>query len=225
MSMLSNVTEKNSQMQIAKKIYKTKIEPRNAVRAHINNFKVQLRNQIPQLLFYTSNDEIILKMSEKNIDKLLVFLEKNTLCQYKILVDACCIDFIELKQRFEVCYNLLSTYYNTRINVTVSVDETTPVPTASLLFKSANWAEREIWDMNGIFFYKHPDLRRILTDYGFKGHPLRKDFPLTGYIETAYSFAEKRVLRKIVSLSQQNRIYNYNATFFFKGQYDGKKFF
>src|SRR6185312_344285 len=101
-----------------------------------------LRQQIPQLLMYVVNREIILKISEKKIDSLLIFLEKNTLCQYKVVVDACCIDYIELKQRFEVCYLMLSNFYSNRISVSVCVDETTPIPTAALLFKSANWAER-----------------------------------------------------------------------------------
>ena len=115
------------------------------------------------------------------------------------------------KKRFEVSYHLLSILYNSRINVTTSVDEITPLDSVTSIFSSADWLEREVWDMFGIFFFNHNDLRRILTDYGFRGHPLRKDFPLTGYVEVRYDDIQKRVVTEKVSLSQDYRIFTFNS--------------
>jgi len=128
----------------------------------------------------------------------------------------CGVDYPEKKNRFEVIYNLLSISYNSRITVSVSVDEKTPIDSVTPIFSGADWLEREVWDMFGIFFLGHKDLRRILTDYGFKGHPLRKDFPLTGYVEVRYSDSEKRVITEEVSLTQDYRTFifdnNWNTT-------------
>ena len=111
-----------------------------------------------------------------------------------MLIDVCGVDYPEREQRFEVVYNLLSLKHNQRIRVKVATDEETPVPSVVGVFSSAGWYEREAWDLYGIFFSDHPDLRRILTDYGFEGHPLRKDFPLTGYVEVRYDEEQKRVV-------------------------------
>jgi NADH:ubiquinone oxidoreductase subunit C len=119
-------------------------------------------------------------------------------------------NYIWKKNRFAVVYNLLSILYNTRVTITVFIDEKTPLESISTIHNTASWFEREIWDLFGIFFTQHSDLRRILTDYGFKGHPLRKDFPLTGFIEVRYFNNEKRILAEEVSLAQDYRAFYFN---------------
>ena len=113
------------------------------------------------------------------------------------------------EERFEIVYNLLSIAHNHRVRVKVSTDEKTPVPSIVPLFSAAGWFEREVWDMFGVFFTDHPDLRRMLTDYGFEGHPLRKDFPLTGYVEVRYDEEQKRVVYEPVKLTQDFRSFDF----------------
>lgn len=120
-------------------------------------------------------------------------------------------DYPTRSQRFEVVYHLLSVQYNARIRVKTYADEVHPVPSATSVFRSADWYEREIWDMYGVFFIGHPDLRRILTDYGFEGHPLRKDFPLTGYTEVRYDEEKKRVVSEPLQLTQVFRNFEANS--------------
>jgi NADH-quinone oxidoreductase subunit C len=124
-------------------------------------------------------------------------------------MDVCGVDYPSREERFEVVYNLLSLTHNRRIRVKVAASEDTPVPTVVEVFSSANWWERETWDMYGIAFRDHPDLRRILTDYGFQGHPLRKDFPLTGYVEVRYDDEQKRVVYEPVKLPQDWRTFDF----------------
>ena len=126
-----------------------------------------------------------------------------------MLVDLCGVDYPEREQRFEVVYHLLSLKHNQRIRVKVATDEATPVPSVIEVFGAADWYERETWDMYGIFFADHPDLRRLLTDYGFEGHPLRKDFPQTGYVELRYDDEQKRVVYEPVSLRQDWRSFDF----------------
>src|SRR5215472_16735992 len=126
-------------------------------------------------------NELIVTVQAPSIVKVLTFLRDDPDCLFKVLVDVCGVDYPEREKRFEVVYNLLSLRHNRRIRVKVMTDEATPVPSVAGVFSSAGWFEREAWDLYGIFFSDHPDLRRILTDYGFEGHPMRKDFPLTGY--------------------------------------------
>lgn len=133
------------------------------------------------------------------------FLRDHTQSQFKQVVDVCGVDYPRKPFRFEVVYNLLSHQHNARIRVKTYADETTPVPSVTPLFIGADWFERETWDMYGIFFAGHPDLRRILTDYGFEGHPLRKDFPLSGYVEVRYDDEVKRVVAEPVELTQEYR--------------------
>src|SRR5690606_2595512 len=118
---------------------------------------------------------------------------------FKQLVDVTCVDYPSRPLRFELVYNLLSLKHNLRLRVKLSADDETPVPSCTGVFRSANWPEREVWDLYGVFFSDHPDRRRILTDYGFEGHPLRKDFPLTGYVELRYDEELKRVVYEPVS--------------------------
>lgn len=143
------------------------------------------------------------------IVKVLTFLRDDANCLFKQLMDLCGVDWPQEEQRFEVIYNLLSLKHNQRVRVKVRTDEDTPVPTVTGVFKSAGWAERECWDMFGVMFSDHPDLRRLLTDYGFEGHPLRKDFPLTGYVEVRYDDEQKRVVYEPVKLTQEFRSFDF----------------
>src|SRR3989338_3241844 len=154
-------------------------------------------------------DQLTIKARHVSIAKVLTFLRDNVNCQFKLLVDICGADYPEREQRFEVVYNLLSLTHNNRIRVKVATDEQTPVPSATGVFSAANWFEREAWDLFGIYFSDHPDLRRILTDYGFEGHPLRKDFPLTGYVEVRYDDEQKRVVYEPVKLTQAFRSFDF----------------
>ena len=128
---------------------------------------------------------------------------------FEQLIDVCGVDYPDRAQRFEIVYSLLSVSLNQRVRVKVMTDEDTPVPSVTGVFPSANWFEREAWDLYGIFFSEHPDLRRILTDYGFDGHPLRKDFPLTGYVELRYDPDQRRVVYEPVKLTQEFRTFDF----------------
>jgi len=130
-------------------------------------------------------------------------------CQFEQLVDICGVDYPERAKRFDVVYHLLSPRKNQRLRVKCEVDDQTPVPSVVELYPAANWYEREAYDMYGILFSGHPDLRRILTDYGFQGFPLRKDFPLTGYVEVRYDDAQKRVVYEPVRLTQEFRSFDF----------------
>ena len=154
-------------------------------------------------------DELTLLAQRDAVVKVLTFLRDDANCQFKQLLDVCGVDYPEREQRFEVVYNLLSLTHNRRIRVKVWTDEETPVPSTTEVFSSANWWEREAWDLTGILFSDHPDLRRIMTDYGFEGHPLRKDFPLTGYVEVRYDDEQKRVVYEPVKLAQELRNFDF----------------
>lgn len=148
------------------------------------------------LLVYVAPDALL---------QTLTFLRDHSSCQYKQVVDISGADYPTRDKRFEVCYHMLSVHHNSRIRVKTYADEVSPVPSCVQLFGGADWYEREIWDLYGVFFAGHPDLRRILTDYGFEGHPLRKDFPLTGYVEVRYDEEKKRVVQEPLQLSQAFR--------------------
>lgn len=148
--------------------------------------------------------------TEKNLEKVLTFLKYNINTQLKLLMDICGIDYMEkYKNRFEISYNLLSVKYWIRLHIKIHINEFIPVNSLIKIFKSANWYEREIWDMFGIFFKNHNDLRRILTDYGFEGFPLRKDFPQTGYIELRYNNDFKHLIYEPIELSQDFRSFDF----------------
>ena len=155
------------------------------------------------------HDELILTSRPDAIVKVLTYLRDDVNCQFKQLMDVCGADYPEREPRFEVVYNLLSLNHNNRVRVKVQTDESTPVPSASGVFSSAGWWEREAWDLFGIYFADHADLRRIMTDYGFDGHPLRKDFPLTGYVELHYDDEQKRVVYEPVKLTQEFRSFDF----------------
>ncbi len=140
---------------------------------------------------------------------LLTFLRDDPKTQFTQLVDLCGVDWPARLNRFDVVYHLLSMNKNLRIRVKVATDEETPVPSATGVFRAAGWFEREAWDLYGVLFSGHEDLRRILTDYGFEGHPMRKDFPLTGYVEVRYDAEQKRVVYEPVSLTQEFRNFEF----------------
>ena len=154
-------------------------------------------------------DELMVRARPDLIVKVLTFLRDDVNCRFQQLMDLCGVDYPEREKRFEVVYNLLSLTHNMRVRVKVETDEETPVPSVSGVFSSATWWEREAWDLFGIYFSEHPDLRRIMTDYGFDGHPLRKDFPLTGYVEVRYDDEQKRVVYEPVKLTQEFRTFDF----------------
>jgi len=158
-----------------------------------------------------SKGELAVTVRPETIVKVLTFLRDNVNCQFKVLADVCGVDHPEREERFEVVYNLLSMTHNSRIRIKVRVAEDAPVPSISGVFTSAVWWEREVWDLFGIYFSDHPDLRRIMTDYGFEGHPLRKDFPLTGYVELRYDDEQKRVVYEPVKLTQDFRTFDFTS--------------
>ena len=155
--------------------------------------------------------ELTVRIQRSAVTRVMVFLRDDSNCQCKCLMDICGVDYPERDERFEVVYNLLSLNHNLRIRVTLSCDAETPVPSVCSIFSSAGWWEREAWDLYGIYFSDHPDLRRILTDYGFEGHPLRKDFPLTGHVEMRYDAVQKRVVYEPVSLPQEFRVFDFDS--------------
>jgi NADH-quinone oxidoreductase subunit C len=156
-----------------------------------------------------AHGELTLDVTLAHIEALVEFLRTDAACRFTSLVDITAIDYPARVERFDVVYHFLSMYQNHRIRLKVSVRETDMVPSIQAIHPSANWFEREVFDMFGILFSGHPDLRRILTDYGFRGHPLRKDFPTTGYIEVRYDEAQKRVVYEPVSLVQEYRQFDF----------------
>ncbi|MBL8666906.1 MAG: NADH-quinone oxidoreductase subunit C [Rhodospirillales bacterium] len=154
-------------------------------------------------------DELMLTVRREAIVRVLSFLRDDVNCQFKQLMDVCGVDYPSREDRFDVVYNLLSLTHNLRIRVKVQTDERTPVPTVTGVFSSAGWWEREAWDLYGIMFRDHPDLRRMLSDYGFEGHALRKDFPLTGYVEVRWDDEQKRIVYEPVKLMQDFRNFDF----------------
>ena len=153
--------------------------------------------------------ELTLDIARDAIVKVLRLLRDDVQCQFSCLIDVAGVDYPERENRFDVVYHLLSPRQNLRIRVKLKTDEETPVPSAIAVYPAANWFEREAFDLYGILFSDHPDLRRILTDYGFQGHPLRKDFPLTGFVEVRYDDEQKRVVYEPVKLNQEFRSFDF----------------
>lgn len=157
------------------------------------------------------NGELVIQVSGQAVQKVSQFLRDDSRCMFKQCMDVCGVDFPTREKRFEVVYNLLSMKHNQRIRMKVLTDEETPVPSVASVWPTANWFEREVWDMYGVFFTDHPDLRRILTDYGFDGHPLRKDFPLTGHVEVRYDEELGRIVYEPVHLTQEFRKFEFSS--------------
>jgi NADH dehydrogenase (ubiquinone) Fe-S protein 3 len=158
-----------------------------------------------------SKGEVVFFVFPEYLVPFLHFLRDHTNSQCKQLMDVTAVDYPSQDLRFQVVYNLLSIQYNSRIRVKTRVNEILPVSSATGIYCSAGWWEREVWDMFGIFFSNHPDLRRILSDYGFQGHPLRKDFPLSGYVEVRYDDSEKRVITEPVEIDQEFRYFDFGS--------------
>ena len=155
--------------------------------------------------------ELTVVVARDQIVRVLTELRDDSNCLFEVLIDICGVDYPERENRFDVVYHLLSPRKNQRIRVKCETDEETPVPSVVAVFPAANWFEREAYDMYGILFSGHPDLRRILTDYGFQGYPLRKDFPLTGYVEVRYDDEQKRVVYEPVELTQEFRSFDFES--------------
>jgi len=155
--------------------------------------------------------ELTITVARESIQRVLKFLRDDGRCRFEVLIDICGVDWPGREHRFDVVYHLLSPRINQRIRVKLEASETTPVASAVDVFSAAEWFERETFDMFGVLFSGHPDLRRILTDYGFEGHPLRKDFPLTGYWEVRYDDEQKRVVREPVKLTQEFRTFDFES--------------
>ena len=157
------------------------------------------------------HNQIYLNISDVDLIDVMLFLKTNKSTKFKQLIDITAVDYIEKEKRFKIVYLLLSHEFNHRIQVDFSINENDLVSTLVSLFPAANWMEREVFDMYGIKFKDHPDLRRILTDYGFEGHPLRKDFPLTGHTEVRYSETDKKVIYEDVKLEQNYRNFDFES--------------
>ncbi len=153
--------------------------------------------------------ELTLNVAAGDIVEILTFLKRDVQCQFISIIDVCGADYPARLRRFDVVYHLLSPRQNIRIRVKVQTDEDTPVPSVTSVYPGADWFEREAYDLYGILFTGHPDLRRLLTDYGFEGHPLRKDFPLTGFVEVRYDDEVKRVVYEPVELKQEFRNFDF----------------
>ena len=156
-----------------------------------------------------AHGELMATVARAAVPRVLTFLRDDARCRFDMLVDICGVDYPDRAERFDVVYNLLSLKHNQRIRLKVMTDEESPVPSATAIYSAAGWFEREAWDLFGIYFADHPDLRRLLTDYGFEGHPLRKDFPLTGYVELRYDEDQKRVVYEPVRLKQEFRSFDF----------------
>ncbi len=155
--------------------------------------------------------ELTLTIVRDDIVSALTTLRDDPRCRFEVLLDICGVDYPARPERFEVVYHLLSPRKNLRLRLKVATDERSAVPSVVEVFPAANWYEREAYDMYGIMFSGHPDLRRILTDYGFEGYPLRKDFPLTGYVEVRYDDEQKRVVYEPVRLNQEFRSFDFES--------------
>ena len=158
-----------------------------------------------------SFDQLFVDVDIEDLSSTILFLKTNNKCRFKQLIDITAVDYPEKEKRFKIVYLLLSHENNLRIVININIDEKTIVPSITKIFPSANWMEREVFDMYGISFKDHPDLRRILTDYGFKGYPLRKDFPLSGHTEVRYSEDKKKVISEPVRLDQEYRDFDFES--------------
>ena len=169
----------------------------------------QLANKINKSTI--ENNELMIEINLENLEDVIQYLKSDDTCKFRQLIDIVGIDFPQEEKRFKLIYLLLSHENNIRIKVSISFEVEKKIPSITKIFPSANWMEREVFDMYGIKFMNHPDLRRILTDYGFKGHPLRKDFPLTGFNEVRYSEKDKKVIYEPVSLEQNYRNFDFQS--------------
>src|SRR5262249_46925347 len=158
---------------------------------------------------WVANGELTVTASARDIVKVMRFLRDDPRCAFSCFIDATAVDWPQRERRFDVVYHLLSPTKNQRVRIKIEVDEATPVASLTDVFPGANWFEREVYDLYGVVFTGHPDMRRLLTDYGFEGHPLRKDFPLTGFVEVRWDDEQKRVVYNPVQLAQEFRTFDF----------------
>ncbi|KAI8790836.1 NADH dehydrogenase [ubiquinone] iron-sulfur protein 3, mitochondrial [Biomphalaria glabrata] len=208
--------------------YSTIATRNEAIRQHLTQFGAYVAECLPkyvQKVDVYHHDELEIMIHPDGVIPVLTFLKDHTNAQFMNIVDIAGVDKPSLENRFEIVYMLQSIQFNSRIRVKTYTDELTPIESACSVYPGANWYEREIWDMFGVFFANHPDLRRILTDYGFEGHPFRKDFPLSGYVEVRYDDEVKRVVVEPLELAQEFRKFEANTpweTFPSHRQLEGK---
>ncbi|XP_072527413.1 NADH dehydrogenase [ubiquinone] iron-sulfur protein 3, mitochondrial [Salminus brasiliensis] len=191
------------------------IRPKDAVMLNqLSQFGEYIAEILPkyvQQVQVTCYNELEVMIHPEGVIPVLTFLRDHTSAQFRNLIDLTAVDVPTRENRFEIVYSLLSLRYNSRIRVKTYTDELSPIDSSVSVYQGANWYEREVWDMFGVFFSNHPDLRRILTDYGFEGHPFRKDFPLSGYVEVRYDDELKRVVAEPVELAQEFRKFDLNS--------------
>jgi NADH-quinone oxidoreductase subunit C len=181
--------------------------------AALNELDAHISDRLTNSVTSTSiaHGELTLTVARDKIVEALTLLRDDSACKFEVLIDICGVDYPERRERFDVVYHLLSPRLNQRVRVKITTDETAPVASVNNVFPAANWYEREAYDLYGIRFTGHPDLRRILTDYGFQGYPMRKDFPLTGYVEVRYDDEKKRVVYEPVKLTQEFREFDFES--------------
>ena len=179
----------------------------------LQNLEKTINSQLSSKILSSviSNEELLIEISDNDLVEVVQFLKVNENCKFKQLIDIAGVDYPENDKRFELIYLFLSHENNTRIKLLTRFEIDQTINSITKIFPSANWMEREVFDMYGIKFKNHPDLRRILTDYGFKGHPLRKDFPLTGFNEVRYSEKDKKVIYEPVKLEQNYRNFDFES--------------
>ena len=179
----------------------------------LQNLEKLINSELSSKIYSSSitNEELLIEISENDLLDVVQFLKLNENCKFKQLIDIAGVDYPENEKRFELIYLFLSHENNTRIKLLIKFEINQIINSITKIFPSANWMEREVFDMYGIKFKNHPDLRRILTDYGFKGHPLRKDFPLTGFNEVRYSEKDKKVIYEPVKLEQNYRNFDFES--------------
>ena len=179
----------------------------------LNNLEKIINSELTSKIIRSKikHNQILITIDENNLIEVLLFLKTNTVTKFRQLIEVTAVDYPEKEQRFRMVYLLLSHENNSRIVIDYYIKEKKIVPSITNIFPSANWMEREVFDMYGIEFKDHPDLRRILTDYNFEGHPLRKDFPLTGHNEVRYSEEDKKVIYEPVKLEQNYRNFDYES--------------
>ena len=179
----------------------------------LQNLEKLINSELSSKIYNSSitNEELLIEISENDLIDVVQFLKLNENCKFKQLIDIAGVDYPENDKRFELIYLFLSHENNTRIKLLIKFEINQTINSITKIFPSANWMEREVFDMYGVKFKNHPDLRRILTDYNFKGHPLRKDFPLTGFNEVRYSEKEKKVVYESVKLEQNYRNFDFES--------------
>ncbi len=180
---------------------------------NLQTFETQINSELSSKIKNSSllNNELLVEVNEEDLIEVLHFLKTNKDFKFRQLIDIAGVDYPEEEKRFNLIYLLLSHENNARIKIIIKFQPEQPIKSITKIFPSANWMEREVFDMYGIKFKNHPDLRRILTDYGFKGHPLRKDFPLTGFNEVRYSEKDKKVIYEPVKLEQDYRNFDFES--------------